>query len=247
MPRERNPDATEASAVSLVDKVAIVTGGAGALGRAVILAFLENDALVAATDRDRGRLDVLTNDLSPGARDRFFAVSVDVTTEQSVRELVSQVQEQAGRLDILVNVVGSYVGGDLLATDEALWNQMMDVNLRSVYLCCRAAIPPMVESGGGRIVNVAARAVVPPRGGSIAYTVAKSGVIALSQALAHEVRKQNITVNAVLPSTMDTWANRKAFPDADTSTWVTPEAVAKAILFLASDQAASVTGSLLTV
>jgi NAD(P)-dependent dehydrogenase (short-subunit alcohol dehydrogenase family) len=124
---------------------------------------------------------------------------------------------------------------------------MLDVNLRSVYLCCRAAVPLMIEGGGGRIVNVAARAVVPPRGGSLAYTVAKSGVIALTQALAQEVRRQNITVNVVLPSTMDTWANRKAFPDADTSTWVTPESVARAILFLASDQAGSVTGTLLAV
>jgi NAD(P)-dependent dehydrogenase (short-subunit alcohol dehydrogenase family) len=233
--------------VSLLDKVAIVTGGAGALGRAVILAFLEDDALVAATDRDKGRLDALTNDLSPGARDRFFALSVDVTAEQSVRDLVAQVLEQAGRLDILVNVVGAYATGELLGTDEALWNQMMDVNLRSVFLCCRTALPAMIDGGGGRIINVAARLVVPPQGGAIAYTVAKSGVIAFTQALAHEVRRHSITVNAVLPSTMDTWANRKALPDADTSTWVTPEAVARAIQFLASGAAANVTGTLLHV
>jgi NAD(P)-dependent dehydrogenase (short-subunit alcohol dehydrogenase family) len=233
--------------MSLLDKVAIVTGGAGALGRAVALAFLEEDALVAATDRDRTRLDVFTNDLSPGARDRFFAVSTDVTVEQSVRELVASVLEQAGRLDILVNVVGGYAPGELLATDEPLWNQMLDLNLRSAYLCSRAVLPHLVEGGGGRIINVAARAVTPPRGGSIAYTVAKAGVIALTQALAHEVRRHNVTVNAVLPSTMDTWANRKALPGADTSTWVTPESVAREILFLASDQAASVTGTLLAI
>jgi NAD(P)-dependent dehydrogenase (short-subunit alcohol dehydrogenase family) len=230
--------------VSLLDKVAIVTGGAGSLGRAVILAFLEDDALVAATDRDKSRLDVLTYDLSPGARDRFFGVSVDVTVEQSVRDLVAEVIGQAGRLDVLVNVVGAYAPGDLLSTDAALWDQMMAVNLRSAYLCCRAAIPAMIEGGGGRIVNVAARTVLPPTGGAIAYTVAKSGVIALTQALAHEVRRHNITVNAVLPSTMDTWANRKAMPDADTSTWVTPEAVAKAVLFLAGESGARVTGTL---
>jgi NAD(P)-dependent dehydrogenase (short-subunit alcohol dehydrogenase family) len=233
--------------MSLLDKVALVTGGAGALGRAVILAFLEDDALVAATDRDKGRLDALTNDLSPGARDRFFALSVDVTAEQSVRDLMTQVLEQAGRLDVLVNVVGAYAPGDLLGTDEALWNQMLDVNLRSVYLCCRTAVPAMVEGGGGRIINVAARAVVPPRGGAIAYTVAKSGVIAFTQALAHELRGRSVTVNAVLPSTMDTWANRKALPEADTSTWVTPEAVARAIHFLASDAAANVTGTLINI
>jgi NAD(P)-dependent dehydrogenase (short-subunit alcohol dehydrogenase family) len=234
--------------MSLADKVAIVTGGAGALGQAVIVRFLEEDALVAATDRDAKRLEALRADLTPGARDRFFGVSVDVTVEQSVRDLVADVTTQAGRLDILVNVVGAYTAGDLLSTEEATWDQMLGVNLKSVYLCCRAAIRTMVDNGGGgRIINVAARSVVPPTGGAIAYTVAKSGVIALTQALAHEVRRHNITVNAVLPSTMDTWATRRAMPDADTSTWVTPEAVARAIVFLASDAAANVTGTLLAI
>jgi NAD(P)-dependent dehydrogenase (short-subunit alcohol dehydrogenase family) len=234
--------------MSLADKVAIVTGGAGALGQAVIVRFLEEDALVAATDRDAKRLEALRADLTPGARDRFFGVSVDVTVEQSVRDLVADVTTQAGRLDILVNVVGAYTAGDLLSTEEATWDQMLGVNLKSVYLCCRAAIRTMIDNGGGgRIINVAARSVVPPTGGAIAYTVAKSGVIALTQALAHEVRRHNITVNAVLPSTMDTWATRRAMPDADTSTWVTPEAVARAIVFLASDAAANVTGTLLAI
>jgi NAD(P)-dependent dehydrogenase (short-subunit alcohol dehydrogenase family) len=234
-------------AVSLADKVAIVTGGAGALGQAVIVKFLEEDALVAATDRNAKRLEALRADLTPGARDRFFGVSVDVTVEESVRGLVADVAAQAGGLDILVNVVGAYTAGDLLATEEATWDQMLVVNLKSVYLCCRAALPAMIEGGGGRIINVAARSVVPPSGGAMAYTVAKSGVIALTQALAQEVRRHNITVNAVLPSTMDTWATRKAMPDADTSTWVTPESVARAIVFLASDAAASITGTLLAI
>jgi NAD(P)-dependent dehydrogenase (short-subunit alcohol dehydrogenase family) len=234
--------------MSLADKVAIVTGGAGALGQAVIVKFLEEDALVAATDRDAKRLEALRDDLSPGARDRFFGVSVDVTVEESVRGLVADVTAQAGGLDILVNVVGAYAAGDLLATEEATWDQMLAVNLKSVYLCCRAALPAMIEGGGGgRIINVAARSVVPPSGGTMAYTVAKSGVIALTQALAQEIRRHNITVNAVLPSTMDTWATRKAMPDADTSTWVTPDAVARAIVFLASDAAASITGTLLAI
>jgi NAD(P)-dependent dehydrogenase (short-subunit alcohol dehydrogenase family) len=233
--------------VSLQDKVAIVTGGAGALGRAVIIGFLEDDALVAATDRDASRLSILSADLTPGGRDRFFGVSVDVTVEESVRELVADVIAQAGRLDILVNVVGGYTPGDLLATDEPTWDRMMTINLKSTYLCCRAALPALIAGGGGRIINVAARSVVPPVGGSLAYTVAKSGVIALTQALAHEARPHRVTVNAVLPSTLDTWANRKAMPDADTSSWVTPESVARAIRFLASDAAADVTGTLLLI
>jgi NAD(P)-dependent dehydrogenase (short-subunit alcohol dehydrogenase family) len=124
---------------------------------------------------------------------------------------------------------------------------MLTVNLRSAYLCCRAVLPGMLAAGRGRIVNVASRSVVPPTGGFLAYTVAKSGVIALTQALAHEVRGRGITVNAVLPSTMDTEANRGAMPTANRKDWVTPESVARAILFLASDAAADVTGTLLAV
>jgi NAD(P)-dependent dehydrogenase (short-subunit alcohol dehydrogenase family) len=105
----------------------------------------------------------------------------------------------------------------------------------------------MLDAGRGRIVNVASRSVVPPAGGFLAYTVAKSGVIALTQALAQEVRGRGVTINAVLPSTMDTEANRRAMPNADRKGWVTPESVARAILFLTSDAAADVTGTLLAV
>jgi NAD(P)-dependent dehydrogenase (short-subunit alcohol dehydrogenase family) len=124
---------------------------------------------------------------------------------------------------------------------------MLALNLRSVYLCCRAALPPMLAAGRGRIVNVASRSVVPPTGGFVAYTVAKTGVIALTQALAHEVRGRGVTVNAVLPSTMDTEANRRAMPAADRRRWVPPASVAAAILWLAGDTAGDVTGSLVAI
>jgi NAD(P)-dependent dehydrogenase (short-subunit alcohol dehydrogenase family) len=146
-----------------------------------------------------------------------------------------------------VNAAGAFAAGDLLATDERAWDAMLTVNLRSAYLCCRAALPAMLTAGRGRIVNVASRSVVPPAGGFLAYTVAKTGVIALTQALAQEVRGRGVTVNAVLPSTMDTEANRRAMPASDRGGWVAPQSVARAILFLASDAAADVTGTLLAV
>src|SRR4029453_16224940 len=107
--------------------------------------------------------------------------------------------------------------------EERGWDGMLSLNLRSVYLCCRGALPAMLGAGRGRIVNVASRSVVPPTGGFIAYTVAKAGVIALTQALAHEVRGHGVTVNAGPPSPMDTEANRRANPSADRSGWVAPE------------------------
>jgi len=116
---------------------------------------------------------------------------------------------------------------------------MIDLNLTSAVIGCRAVLPAMRAARRGRIVNVSSRAVVPPAGGFIAYTVAKSAVIALTQALAHEERPHGIAVNAVLPSTMDTAANRRAMPDADRSGWVSTEAVADVIAYLASSGAVS--------
>jgi NAD(P)-dependent dehydrogenase (short-subunit alcohol dehydrogenase family) len=227
--------------------VVLVTGGTGALGTTVALAALEADATVVVTYRDARDRDALAARTPSAARDRLHGVQTDVTEGESVRRLVDEVMARHRRLDALVNAVGGFAGGDLLATDERAWDAMLSLNLRSAYLCCRAALPPMLAAGRGRIVNVASRSVVPPTGGFIAYTVAKSGVIALTQALAREVRERGITVNAVLPSTMDTEANRRAMPGSDRKGWVTPESVARAILFLASDAAADVTGTLLAV
>jgi NAD(P)-dependent dehydrogenase (short-subunit alcohol dehydrogenase family) len=170
-----------------------------------------------------------------------------VTVETSVAAAVAETVRRAGRLDVLVNAAGGFAAGDLLATGAATWRHMLALNLDSAYLVCRAALPSMVAAGRGRIVNVASRAVVPPAGGFLAYTVAKTGVIALTRALAQEVRRHGITVNAVLPSTMDTPANRAAMPGADRARWVAPASVAGAILFLASDAAADVTGTLLAI
>ncbi len=229
------------------DRVVLVTGGTGALGAAVALGALEAGATTVVTYRDARDRDALVGRAPLPARERLHGVQADVTDGESVRRLVDEVTARHRRLDALVNAVGAFAAGDLLATDERAWDVMLTVNLRSAYLCCRAALPSMLTAGRGRIVNVASRSVVPPAGGFLAYTVAKTGVIALTQALAQEVRGRGVTVNAVLPSTMDTEANRRAMPAADRRGWVTPESVARAILFLASDAAADVTGTLLAV
>ena len=122
----------------------------------------------------------------------------------------------------------------------------MTLNLTSAVIGCRAVLPAMTAAGAGRIVNIASRAVVPPLGGFIAYTVAKAGVITLTQALAREVER-GITVNAVLPSTMDTPGNRKAMPDADRSEWVSTDAVAEVIAYLASERAGMISGAAIPV
>jgi NAD(P)-dependent dehydrogenase (short-subunit alcohol dehydrogenase family) len=227
--------------------VVLVTGGTGALGAAVALAVLEAGATAIVTYRDARDRDALAARAPAAGRERLHGVQTDVTDAESVCRLVDEVMARHRRLDALVNAVGGFAAGDLVGTDERAWDAMLTLNLRSAYLCCRAALPTMLAAGRGHIVNVASRSVVPPAGGFIAYTVAKAGVIALTQALAQEVRKRGVTVNAVLPSTMDTEANRRAMPAADRSGWVSPESVARAILFLASDAAASVSGTLLAI
>ena len=236
-----------ASAVTpLAGRRALVPGGTGALGQAVTSVLLQAGAHVTVTARGEAG-SALRAAVPATDGERLSVVAADVTRAPDVERLVAEAAGPGGRLDILVNVVGGFAGGTLAETDEATWNRMLDLNLRSAYLCCRAVLAPMRAAGGGRIVNVGSRSVVPPAGGFIAYTVAKAGVIALTQALAQEVRPHRITANAVLPSTMDTPANRQAMPGADRGGWVQPESVARAILFLAGDGAAEVTGTLLSI
>ena len=130
---------------------------------------------------------------------------------------------------------------------DADWDRMLAMNLTSAFTAARAVVPHMLAASGGRVVMISSRAVVPPAGGFIGYTVAKAGVIALMQALAQEVKGRGVTVNAVAPSTMDTPANRAAMPDADPKTWVPVAAVADAVAALAAESAAHVTGTLVMI
>jgi NAD(P)-dependent dehydrogenase (short-subunit alcohol dehydrogenase family) len=137
--------------------------------------------------------------------------------------------------------------GGLVETDRATWEAQLSLNLTTTYVATRAVLPAMLQAGAGRVVAIASRAVLPPAGGFIAYTVAKAGVIAFVQALAQETRGRGVTVNAVAPSTMDTPGNRAAMPDVDPRTWTPVEAVADAVVYLAGESASHVTGSVVTI
>ena len=230
----------------MTGRVAIVTGGSGALGRSVVLRLLQGGAAVAVPWIVPEEWDALRSSAGGGGA-RLHGARVDVTDEGALAAFVTDLLARHKALDVLVNTVGGFAGGDLASTSLAEWRRMFDLNLTSAVIGCRAVLPAMRDAGRGRIVNVASRAVVPPAGGFIAYTVAKSAVIALTQALAQEERPHGIAVNAVLPSTMDTPANRRAMPDADRSGWVSTEAVADVIAYLASDAAAAVSGACVAV
>lgn len=228
-------------------RVALVTGGSGALGQAITRRFLDEGATVCVpwiVDRERERLE---KSVQGDARARLVLERCDVTDDAAVERLVDGMAERHRRLDVVVSAVGGFAMGELVQTDRRLWDTMLTLNLTTTYVAARAALPHMLTGGSGRIVAVASRAVVPPTGGFIAYTVAKAGVIAFVQALAAETRGSGVTVNAVLPSTMDTPANRAAMPDVDPATWVPVESVAGAIAYLAAESSAHVTGSLLAI
>jgi NAD(P)-dependent dehydrogenase (short-subunit alcohol dehydrogenase family) len=157
------------------------------------------------------------------------------------------VARRHGRVDILVAIVGGFAGGALLETDRATWDGMLALNATATFVAARAVVPHMVGAGRGRVVTIGSRAAVPPGPGVIAYTTAKAGVIAFTQALARELQPHGITANCILPSTMDTPANRAAMPDSDRQGWVAVERVADVIAFLVSDAASHVTGALLPV
>ena len=232
---------------ALAHRVAIVTGGAGALGGAVTSRLLRDGAAVCVPLEVAGDGDRLRTRVAAATGERVMTSVVNVTDLGAMTGFVDSVLARHGHVDILVTLVGGFAGGALVETDQATWERMLVMNLTSTFVATRAAIPHMVKAGHGRVVTIASRAVVPPTGGFIAYTTAKAGIIAFTEALAHEMRGHGVTVNCVLPSTMDTPANRAAMPDSDRQGWVPVDSVADVIAFLVRDESAHVTGALLTV
>jgi NAD(P)-dependent dehydrogenase (short-subunit alcohol dehydrogenase family) len=229
------------------DRVALVTGGAGNLGRAVTQAFLAEGARVAVplhgTDRPAA-LEPLRREHG----DRLHTFALDLTTERGAQAAVQAVLEWAGRLDVVAHLVGAYSGGVKLAdTPTETWDRMMELNLKSAWLVARYAIPAMIAAGGGSLVFVSSRAALQGRAGQGAYAVAKAGLLALVATIAEEYRDQGIRANAVLPGVIDTGANRSAMPDADHAAWTSPEEIARVIAFLASPGSAPVNGAAVPV
>jgi NAD(P)-dependent dehydrogenase (short-subunit alcohol dehydrogenase family) len=228
-------------------RVALVTGGSGALGQAITHRFLADGAVVCVpwiVERERERLEA---SVDAAARARLMLERCDVGDDAAMAELVARTLKRHGRVDVLVTAVGGFAMGGLIDTDRATWDTQLTLNLTTTYVAARAVLPAMLSAGSGRIVAVASRAVVPPAGGFIAYTVAKAGVIAFVQALSQETRGRGVTANAVLPSTMDTPGNRAAMPAVDPKTWMPVDAVADAIAYLGAEASGHVTGTLLAV
>jgi len=228
-------------------QVVLVAGGTGGLGRAVSLAFLEEGAKVVATYRKQEELDALKS--AAGAKaTQLDAMAVDVTDEAAVRQLIEKILAKHGRLDALVNTVGGYAGGvNLWELDTKVFDQMLALNLLSSYALSRAAVRAMLKQGRGAIVNVAAKAAFDHAAGAAAYAASKAAAVAMLDSLAADLKGTGIRVNSILPSIIDTQANRKAMPQADFARWPKAEDIARVILFLCSEDARVIHGAAIPV
>lgn len=225
-------------------KVVVITGAVGNLGQACAQAFARVGARRALVDRSSGRLAPLY----PASAETLLIEGIDLAEATHAAKAVETVLARFGRVDAWVNTVGGFVGGKKVHEDGIdLWERMQRINLVTTLNACRAVVPPMLKQGGGRIVNVGARAALAGVAGLGAYGASKSAVIYLTQTLAAELKDQNINVNCVLPGTIDTPQNRRDMPQADFAKWVAPAAIADAMVFLASDSARTVTGAALPV
>src|SRR5579885_2593880 len=228
-------------------KVILVAGGTGGLGRAVALEFLRSGATVVVTYLRATEFDQLKNQAGPSAAS-LEGRQTNVTDLDAAKELVTGIVARHGRLDALVNTVGGYAGGlALWETDPRIFDRMLDLNLRSGFALSRAAVPVMLKQGSGSIVNIAAKAAVDHAAGAAAYAASKAAAVAMMDCLAADLKGTGVRANSVLPSIVDTEANRKAMPDADFSKWPKPEEIASVIAFLCTEAATLIHGAAIPV
>ena len=233
--------------VTFKDKIALIAGGTGGLGRAVSRAFLAEGAKVIATYRREQEFEELKNSAGADAS-LLVGNDLDVTDEEAVRKCIQSILKENGRVDFLVNTVGAYAGGvKLWEMDASVFDQQLKLNLTSGYVLCRAVVPVMLKQGSGAIVNVASKAALDHAAGAAAYAASKAAAVAMMDSLAADLKGSSVRVNSILPSIIDTQANRKAIPGADFAKWPKPEEIARVVLFLCSDDARVIHGAAIPV
>lgn len=226
-------------ALALQDRVFVVTGGFGSLGRALASTLEAQGARVALLDR--AQPPALAEDTDR----RLLLGAVDLGAEGAAQRALARVVQRWQRIDGLVNVAGGFAWETLAGGSLETWDRLYAMNLRSAVAASQAVLPFL--NAGGRIVNIGALAALKAATGMGAYAASKAGVMRFTEALAEELKDRGVTVNAVLPSIIDTPANRADMPKADVDRWVTPQALSRVVAFLLSDDAAAITGACLPV
>ncbi len=228
-------------------RTVVVTGAAGNLGRAVANAFAAQGANLVLIDLKREALEAVYGAENNGNTQRLFAAT-NLLDQNQVNQSVAAAMQRFGRIDVLCNLAGGFRMGEAVhdSTDQN-WDFLFNINSRTLLHTTRAIVPHMLQAGGGKIINIGAFAAQKGQAHMGLYTAAKSVVIRLTESMAAELRTKNINVNCVLPTVLDTPENRTAMPDTDPANWVTPEALADVIVFLASDAARAVHGAALPV
>lgn len=221
-------------------RTALVTGATGGLGTHVTMALLDAGFAVIG----------LAPKIQPHDFDHphFTALPATVNSVTAAKQAVDTILAHFGKIDVLAHLVGGFAGGQPVAdTDDATFQRMLDMNLTSAFLMVRAVVPPMRQAGSGRIIAIGSRAAENPGAMVGAYSASKAALVSLMRTVAIENKDLGITANVILPGTMDTPANRKDMPGADTSQWVQPAAVASLIVWLAGDGGKDVTGAAIPV
>ncbi len=225
-------------------KNVVVTGAAGALGQAVFNHFADQGANCVGLDVS---LDLLETAF-PERPENHRYLAVDLTSRQSCEAVFSGILEDMGRIDVLCNIAGGFMMGDPVhETADETWDFLMNLNTKSIINTGAVVVPAMKAQGGGKIINVAARAATAGAGLMGVYTASKAAVMRLTEAMAAELREEHINVNCIMPGTIDTPRNRSDMPDADHSKWVPTSQLASVVGFLASDAAIAVHGAAVPV
>ncbi|MCK6624952.1 MAG: SDR family oxidoreductase [Anaerolineae bacterium] len=227
--------------MNMENKVTIISGASGGLGGTVSRAFYEAGATLVLLGSQLAGVQEVAASLG---QERTLPLAANLSDPAGAEEVVQTALAQLGRVDILLNLAGGFGGGKPVSEsgDDDL-NRMLDINLRTAYNLSRTALKPMLAQKWGRIINVGSRDALHGRPNYSAYAISKAGVLRLTESMAAEVQDYNITVNAIVPGTIDTEANRKSTPNADFSKWVKPAEIAATLLFLAGEGAAAINGA----
>lgn len=227
--------------------VAVLTGGTGGLGSALATRLVARGFRLAVTY-------LLPDEASSFEQnhevddDHVILRRVDATDPAGIAAFMAEVALKFGRIDAVASLVGGWAGGrDVVDTDDVRFERMLDLNLRSAFYTSRAAVPHLEANGGGRMLFVSSRAALDTPPGEAAHNIAKAGVIALAQTLAHELQESNVTVNTLVPAVIDTPATRAALPYADYVDWPTPDEIAAVAEFLIAGESGVISGASIPV